>query len=84
MVAASKNFRAKRKPRRARSSLFARCSVEFAALGKDRGLEGNINRRGRKVSQRNDWGGTPERYFLPSSSRRVEKMLPAYDALREG
>ena len=32
----------------------------------------------RRVTQRNDWGGTPERYFLPSSSRRVEKMLPAY------
>ena len=44
MVAAYKNFGAKRKQCRTRASCFARCPEVFAALGKDRGLEGNINR----------------------------------------
>ena len=44
MVAAYKNFRAKGKQRRARSSLFARCSVAFAALGEECDWEGNFNR----------------------------------------
>ena len=83
MVAASKNFRAKRKPRRARSSLFARCSVAFAALGEEHGCEGNVNRipiggscpigisaslpQGR-VSQRNDWGVTQRYIYSPYGS----------------
>ena len=71
MVSASKNFGAKGKPRRARSSLFARCSVTFASLGKDRGLEGNINRRGRRVSQRNDWGVAQRYIYLPYGSMIV-------------
>ena len=52
MVAASKNFDAKRKQRRIRSAFYARCPVVFAPLGEELGCEGNSNRRGRRSAQR--------------------------------
>ena len=68
MVAESTNFWAKRKQRRTRSSFFARCPEVFAALGEDCGWEGNLNRRGRRFSQRNDWGVTQRYIYSPYGS----------------